>query len=72
MNLENRTVSIQFASTTVDPAKTVVKVAVSEDIMEGVKRVVGTYEIEINELHFDHSSPALMSAINEKLALIPE
>lgn len=72
MNLENCNVSITYSSIIVAPPSTTIRVSVSEEVIPGVNKVKGSFELTFDQMFFNHADPALITAINEKLALVPE
>ena len=72
MNLENCSVSITYSSIIVSPPSTTVRVSVSAEIIPGVNKVKGSFELTFDQMFFNHEDPVLIAAINERLALVPE
>lgn len=72
MNLENKIINIEMMSVTSYPPDTTVTVSISEEILEGVFRHIGKYNIKFDQIFQSSSDPALLQMVNEKLSLIPE
>lgn len=72
MNLTNKTITILYMSITTFPAETTVKVDVGQEIMPGIFKTLATYDLKFEQVFQNTADPALLIAINEKLALIPD
>jgi hypothetical protein len=73
VDLTNKQVKLVFLSSSSYPQKTVAKVEVSQEVGDtGVFRVLGTYEIHLDEVFQPSEEPAMLSIINEKLTAIPD
>lgn len=72
MNLENKTINIEMMSVVSYPPETTVTVNISEEILEGVFRHIGKYNIKFDNSFHSSSDPALLQLVNEKLSLIPD
>jgi len=72
MDITNKIITISYMSVTTFPEETVVKVVVSKEILPGVFKTLDTYDLNFDKLYQNTSDPALLVAINEKLAEIPE
>ena len=71
MDLTNKIVTIVFMSSNSIPNETVVKVAITHEIAEGVFKQLDTYDLTFDKIYQSTNDPALLSAINEKLASLP-
>lgn len=71
MNLENKIITVSFMSVTGYPAETVAKVVITEEIMSGVYKTLDTYDLKFEQVYQSPDDPALLAAINEKLAELP-
>jgi hypothetical protein len=72
MDLTNKQVKIATISVSTFMPETVAKVEVYEDIGNEVYKNIGLYELKFNVAYNPTEEPALMAAINEKLAAIPD
>jgi len=71
MNLENKIVNVVSLSVVTYPPEARVTINVSEEIMEGVFKTIGTYDMKFDILFHSASDPALLNLIYEKLAQLP-
>jgi hypothetical protein len=71
MDLSNKIVTIAYMSTNSMPAETTVRVNITQEIAEGVFKQLDTYELKFDTLYQSPSDPAMLSAVNEKLAALP-
>jgi hypothetical protein len=55
-----------------DSQQTVLAVTVLSEVLPGLSYETGRYKISLDALYTDSADPALMAAIAEKLALLPE
>jgi hypothetical protein len=55
-----------------DEKKTTVTVTVFEEVAVGLSKEKHRYKLVVNNLYTDPADPALMAAIADKLALLPE
>jgi hypothetical protein len=72
MNLTNKQIKIVGMSVLSFPPETTAVVQVSEEIALGISRVLGTYNIKFDATYLSTEDPTLLSAIADKLALIPD
>ena len=72
MDLTNKQVSINTMSVSTFPPETTVKVEVRQALTDSVYKTLGTYEIKFPMVYMGSDQAALMAAIYEKLAEIPE
>lgn len=72
MNLSDKTISILGMSVTTYPEETNVKVSVSQEVVEGVFKILATYDLKIQRAFMSTDDPALLLAINEILQTIPD
>jgi hypothetical protein len=71
MDLTNKIVTISFMSVNGYPAETNTKVAVTEEVAQGVFKTLDTYDIKFEQIYQGPEDPALLAAINEKLLALP-
>lgn len=72
MNLTNKQVQVTALSVTSFPPETTAKVEIREEVIPGVYKNIGTYNIKFDVAYTGTDEPALLAAINEKLLAIPE
>jgi len=72
MNLTNKQIKITAMSVSSFPPSTTATVQVSQEVVTGVSVVLGTYSINFDSAYTNLDDPALLSAIADKLALIPD
>ena len=72
MNLENRTISVVSLMSSSAEARTVVRVDVSEEVIEGVYSVIKSLELTFGHIFAHSGDPILLGLISEKLSLVPE
>jgi hypothetical protein len=72
MNLTNRRVTLTTLTSTTYPEMSRATVAVSEEVIPGVQKTIGTYTLEIQRVFSSTSDPNLLAAIQEMLEAIPE
>lgn len=71
MDLTNKIVTIVFCSVNGYPAETNAKVAITQEIVPGVYKTIDTYDLKFEQVYQGLEDPALLAAINEKLAELP-
>jgi hypothetical protein len=71
MDLTNKIVTIVFMSSNSLPSETTVKIAITQEIADGVFKQLDTYDLKFDKIYQSTNDPALLSAINEKLASLP-
>jgi hypothetical protein len=73
MDLSNKNIDIDFMSSNFVEGTTTLTVSLTEDIAEGVRKNVGTYKLDFwGESYTSMNDPALLTALQEKLASLPE
>jgi hypothetical protein len=72
MDLTNKQVHVSTLTVSTFPPETTAKVEVREEVIPGVFKNIGTYNIKFNVAYTGTDEPALLAAINEKLLEIPE
>ncbi len=72
MNLENKNISVTALSVSTYPPESKATVAVTEEVLEGIFKTIGTFEIKIDQAYHSMSDPALLNEIHERLVLIPD
>ena len=53
------------------PNETIVKIAITQEVADGVFKQLDTYDLKFDKIYQSTNDPALLSAINEKLATLP-
>ena len=53
------------------PNETIVRVNITQEIVEGVFKQTDAYELKFDKIYQSPSDPALLSAVNEKLTALP-
>ncbi len=71
MDLTNKIISINTLSMTTYPPSTSVKVNLIQEVASGVFKQVDSYDINLDVGFQSTDDPALLAAINEKLAALP-
>jgi len=71
MDLTNKIVNINALSMTTYPPSTLVKVNLTQEVAPGIFKQVDSYDIQIDAGYQSTDDPALLAAINEKLAALP-
>ena len=72
MDLTNKQVHVSALSVTTFPPETIARVDVRQEVIPGVYKNLGTYNIKFDAAFTGTDEPALLAAINEKLQQIPE
>lgn len=72
MDLTNKQIKIATISVSTFMPETVAKVELYEDMGNGIYKNIGLYELRFNIAYNPTEEPALLAAINEKLAAIPD
>lgn len=72
MDLTNKTMTILYMSVVTFPPETTVKVEITQEILPGIFKSLATYDLKFEQVYQNTSDPALLVAINEKLATIPD
>lgn len=72
MNLDNRAVLITALSSTTFPPETNVEVKVTEEVIPGIHKVIGLFNLNFLEVYSSLEDAALLSAVHDKLMLIPD
>lgn len=72
MDLTNKIITILSMSIVTFPPETTVKVEITQEILPGIFKALATYDLKFEQVYQNTSDPALLVAINEKLALIPD
>jgi hypothetical protein len=72
MNLTNKQIQVISLSTNMVTNITVAKISISEQVAPEINKLISQYDLTFNDLYTSPSDPALLSAINEKLALLPD
>jgi hypothetical protein len=72
MNLDNKQVTIQSMSVQTYPPVTTVKVAVTEETLPDVFKVVASFDIRFEQIFTVIDDANLLALINEKLRLISD
>jgi hypothetical protein len=71
MNLENKILNITGLSVSTYPVSTTVDINISEEIGAGIFKVLNSYVLKFDTSYNSTGDPALLAAINEKLAILP-
>jgi hypothetical protein len=71
MNLTNKILNITGLSMTTYPVSTTVELNISEELFPGVFKILNSYVLKFDTAYNSTSDPALLAAINEKLAILP-
>ena len=71
MDLTNKIVNINALSMSTYPPVTVVKVNLTQEIALGVFKQLDSYDLKFDQAYQATDDPALLAAINEKLASLP-
>jgi hypothetical protein len=71
MDLSNKIVTVAYMSTNSMPSETTVRVNITQEVAEGVFKQLDTYELKFDTLYQSPSDPAMLAAVNEKLAALP-
>lgn len=72
MNLTNKQVTLISLTSTTFPEMSRAMVAVSEEVIPGVQKTIGTYTLQIERIFSSTSDPNLLAAIQEMLEAIPD
>lgn len=72
MDLSNKQVTLTTLTSTSYPEMSRATVAVSQEVIPGVQKTIGTYTLEIQRVFSSTSDPNLLAAIHELLTAIPE
>ena len=72
MNLTNKQISVISLSTNMVTSITIAKVNVTQEISSGIFKLVDQYDLTFNDIYTITNDPLLLSAIREKLSLIPD
>ena len=70
MDLTNKIVTIAYMSVNSIPNETIVRVNITQEIVEGVFKQLDAYELKFDKIYQNPSDPALLSAVNEKLTAL--
>jgi len=71
MNLENKILNITGLSVSTYPLSTTVNINISEEIFSGIFKILDSYVLTFDTMYNSTGDPALLAAINEKLAILP-
>lgn len=71
MDLTNKIVNVVALSMTTFPPTTAVKITLTQEVAEGVFKQVDSYDLKFDQGFQATDDPALLAAINEKLAALP-
>jgi hypothetical protein len=72
MNLTNKQVTLISLTSTTFPEMSRAMVTVSQEVIPGVQKTLGTYTLQIERVFSSTSDPSLLSAIQEMLEAIPD
>jgi len=72
MNLTNKQITLTSLTSTTFPEMSRATVAVSEEVIPGVQKTLGTYTLQIERIFSSTSDPNLLAAIQQLLEAIPD
>jgi hypothetical protein len=72
MNLTGKLVAIKSLSVNSYPGEATVEVHITQEIADDIFKNIGTYSLHFNNIFNGIGDPALLAAVNDKLALIPD
>jgi hypothetical protein len=72
MNLQNKNVTIESLSVNSYPPESTVKVAVSEELLPGVFKNLGTYTLKFEMVFNSFNDPNLLAVVADMLEQLPD
>jgi hypothetical protein len=72
MILQNKTVTIESLVVVSYPPESSVKVSLTEEVLPGVFKHVGTYTLKFEMIFNGFDDPNLLSVVNEMLLQLPD
>lgn len=72
MDLTNKQVAIVMMTVGMNPPETTVKINITREVDTNMFQTISSFDIKFERMYQSMSDPDLLTAIYEKLALIPD
>ena len=72
MDLTNKQIQVVSLSSNMVTNLSVARVSISQEIAPGIFKLIVQYDLTFNDIYTSPLDPALLSAISEKLSVLPD